>query len=90
LRAGLTNPNADQHRLHALAWHWRFVPVFYGIAFLLTFVSPYLSVATYIALPFYYALPGPSVVRWMTGQRARRTAHRLIHARQQVLRRGPE
>jgi hypothetical protein len=41
-----------------MTWHLRFMPVFYGVAFLLTFVSPYLSVGTYIVLLFYYALPG--------------------------------
>jgi len=70
--AGLVNPHADPNRLHALSWHWMFVPVFYGLAFVLTFVSPYLSVATYALLLFYYAFPGPSVIRWMTGRRARR------------------
>jgi hypothetical protein len=82
LRAGLTNPNADPHRLHALAWHWMFVPILYGVAFLLTFISPYLSVCIYILLLFYYALPGPSVIRWITGQRARRSVRRLIEPRQ--------
>ena len=72
LRAGLVNAHADRNRLHALSWHWMFVPVFYGLAFVLTFISPYLSVATYALLLFYYALPGPSVIRWMTGRRARR------------------
>jgi uncharacterized membrane protein len=82
LRAGLTNPNADPHRLHALAWHWMFLPILYGVAFLLTFISPYLSVCIYVLLLFYYALPGPSVIRWITGHRARRTARRLIELRQ--------
>ncbi len=82
LRAGLTDPKADPHRLHALAWHWMFVPILYGIAFLLTFVSPYLSVCVYILLLFYYALPGPSVIRWITGRRARRSVRRLIEPRQ--------
>jgi hypothetical protein len=49
-----------------------FVPVFYAVAFVLTLMSPYLSVAMYALLLFYYALPGPSVIRWMTGRRARR------------------
>jgi uncharacterized membrane protein len=72
LSAGLVNPHADPNRLHALSWHWMFVPVFYGLAFVLTFISPYLSVATYAGLLLYYALPGPSMIRWMTGRRARR------------------
>jgi hypothetical protein len=40
-----------------------FVPVFYGVAFMLTLMSPYLSVTIYALLLFYYALPGPSVMR---------------------------
>ncbi len=72
LRAHLVNSHADANRLHALSWHWMFVPVFYGVAFVLTFASPYLSVATYALLLCYYALPGPSMIRWMTGRRARR------------------
>jgi hypothetical protein len=72
LHAHLVNPHADPHRLHALSVHWMLIPVFYAIAFVLTLISPYLSVAMYGLLLFYYALPGPSVIRWMTGQRARR------------------
>jgi len=90
LRAGLTNPSADPHRLHALTWHWMFVPMFYGIAFLLTFISPYLSVCIYILLLFYYALPGPSVISWIAAQRARSSARRLIEQRQAGIRRGLE
>jgi hypothetical protein len=55
-----------------LSWHWTFFPVFYCIAFVLTLIRPYLSVAMYALLLFYYGLPGPSVIRWMTGRRARR------------------
>jgi uncharacterized membrane protein len=40
LRAGLVHPGADPHRIYALRQHWRLVPVFYGIAFLLAFVDP--------------------------------------------------
>ena len=46
--------------------------MFYAVTFVLTLMSPYLSVAMYALLLFYYALPGPSVIRWMTGRRARR------------------
>jgi hypothetical protein len=74
LHSGLINTNAD--------------PIFYGVAFLLTFVSPYLSVGTYIILLFCYALPGPSVIRWMTGHRARRSALRPIQMRQNAFRHG--
>jgi len=81
LRTGLTNPNADPHRLHALGWHWMFVPILYGVAFILTFISPYLSVCIYVLLLFYYALPGPSVIRWITGRRARRSVRGLIEPR---------
>jgi uncharacterized membrane protein len=77
LHARLVNPHADPHRLHALAWHWAFMPVFYSIAFVFTLISPYLSVAMYALLLFYYALPGPSMIRWMTGRRARREKTRL-------------
>lgn len=73
LHSELIRPQADPHRLHALTWNWRFVPIFYGAAFLLALVSPYLSVIMYIFLLFYYALPGPSVTRWMTDRRARRS-----------------
>jgi hypothetical protein len=59
-----------------------FLPILYGVAFLLTFISPYLSVCIYVLLLFYYALPGPSVIRWITGHRARSTARRLIEPRQ--------
>ena len=71
LSANLVNPHADLNRLHALSWHWIFMPVFYSIAFVLTFISPYLSVVTYALLLLYYALPGPSMICWMTGRRAR-------------------
>ena len=80
LRARLVYPNADPDRLHALTWHWRLVPVFYAIAFLLALRSPYLSVCMYVALLFYYALPGPFVVLWMTGRQSRRRG-RLSAAR---------
>jgi uncharacterized membrane protein len=72
LHAHLVNPHADPNRLRALSLHWMFMPVFYGVAFVLTLISPYLSVAMYALLLFYYALPGPSVIRWMTGRRVRR------------------
>jgi uncharacterized membrane protein len=73
LKAGLVNPHADPHRLYALRWHWLFVPLFYGTAFGLAFVSPYLSVAMYVLLLFYYALPGPAIVRWTTDRKAKRS-----------------
>jgi hypothetical protein len=65
----LVNPHADRHRIYALRQHWRLVPVFYGIAFLLAFVDPRLSVGMYALLLFYYALPGPALVRWVTAKR---------------------
>jgi hypothetical protein len=52
-----------------------FVPIFYGIALMLAVVNPYLSVVMYMLLLLYYALPGPSVIRWMTGRRARRSGY---------------
>jgi uncharacterized membrane protein len=71
LRAGLVDPDADPHRLHALERHWLLVPPFYGIAFALAFVSLSVSVGMYVMLLLYYALPGPAVTRWMTARRAR-------------------
>jgi uncharacterized membrane protein len=75
LRAGLISPRADPHRMQALRFHWMLVPVLYGLAFVLALIDPRLSVGIYVVLLLYYALPGPSVVRWSTGKRARR--HRL-------------
>jgi uncharacterized membrane protein len=74
MRAGLIKSHADPHHLRALSWNWMFVPIFYGIALMLSLVNPYLSVVIYMLLLLYYALPGPSVIRWMTGRRARRMA----------------
>lgn len=71
LRAGLVDARADPHRLHALGQHWLLMPLFYGVAFLLAFVSKRVSVAMYVLLLIYYALPGPAVVRWMRARRAR-------------------
>ena len=65
---------AAPHRLHALGWHWQLVPLFYGAAFGLAYVDPYLSVGMYMLLLIYYALPGPFVVRWMRVRRVRRAA----------------
>jgi uncharacterized membrane protein len=69
LHAGLVHPRADPHRIYALRLHWRLVPVFYGIAFLLAFVDPRLSLGIYGLLLFYYALPGPALVRCVTARR---------------------
>jgi uncharacterized membrane protein len=80
LRAGLVNPRADPHRLYALRQHWGLVPVFYGIAFLLAFVDPRLSVGIYALLLFYYALPGPALVRWATAQRVIRVTMANEHS----------
>ena len=72
LRAGLVDARADPHRLYALGWHWQLVPLFYGAAFGLAYVDPYLTVGMYMLLLIYYALPGPSVVQWMRMRRMRR------------------
>jgi uncharacterized membrane protein len=72
--ADLVNNHADPNRLHALGRHWQFLPVFYGVAFALTFVDAYLSVVMYILLLLYYALPGPAVIRLMTARHAHRKA----------------
>jgi uncharacterized membrane protein len=74
LRAGLVSPHADPHRLQALRFHWMLVPLLYGLAFVLAWVDPRLSIAIYIVLLLYYALPGPSVVRWTTRRGARQAA----------------
>lgn len=71
LNAGLVTPHADPHRLHALRRHWMLVPLFYAVAFVLAFVHPRLSLGMYVVLLLYFALPGPTVVRWMTARRAR-------------------
>jgi uncharacterized membrane protein len=71
LSARLVRPRADPHRLYALRRHWLLVPFFYGIAFLLAFLNPRLSLAMYVLLLMYYALPGPVAIRWMTARRAR-------------------
>jgi uncharacterized membrane protein len=72
LRAGLVDPLSDPDRLHALRRHWQLLPVLYGLAFGLAFLSVWISVILYAGLLLYYALPGPAVVRWMTAGRARR------------------
>ena len=73
-RRGLIQPHTDEHRIAALGLHWMFVPLFYGVAFLLVFVNPYLGMSVYLLLLFYYALPGPIFIRWMTRHRTRRAA----------------
>jgi uncharacterized membrane protein len=72
LNSHLVSPRADPHRLHALRLHWMLVPLLYGLAFALAFVDSRLSIGIYVLLLFYYALPGPTVVRWKTDQAARR------------------
>ena len=74
LHACLVASNADPHRLQALRFHWMLAPVLYGLAFVLAWVDPRLSIAIYIVLLLYFALPGPSVVRWTTRRGARRAA----------------
>jgi uncharacterized membrane protein len=70
LRARLVDPRADPHRLHALTRHWLLIPVFYGLAFLLASFDARASLIIYVLLLLYYSLPGPAVVRWLTGRRA--------------------
>ena len=74
LEAGLVKPHADPSRLYALRRHWLLIPVFYGLAFVFAAVSPRVSLGMYLLLLFYYALPGPIVIR-------RLTAHRRLLAR---------
>ena len=74
LRAGLVSPRADPHRMQALRFHWMLVPLLYGLAFVIAWVDARLSIAIYIVLLLYYALPGPSVVRWQTRRGARLAA----------------
>lgn len=76
---GLINSHTDEHRIAALALHWLFVPIFYGVAFVLVFVNPYLGMSVYLLLLFYYALPGPVFIRWMTRRRTRQAALVLGH-----------
>jgi len=71
LTAGLVNPHANPHHLYALRRHWLLIPVLYGIALLLTFVDVRVSDMMYLVLLFYYATPGPSVIRWITARQAR-------------------
>lgn len=66
LNGGLVHPHADQHRLYALRRHWLLLPVLYAIAFGLAFIDVYVSVAMYVLLLAYYALPGPIVIRRVT------------------------
>lgn len=72
LHAGLVHPRANPHHLYALRRHWLLIPVLYGATFLLTFLNVHVSDAMYLVLLFYYATPGPSVLRWMTSRQARR------------------
>jgi hypothetical protein len=75
-RAGLVDARADPHRLHALSRHWMLVPIFYALAFLLTYVNARVSLLMYVVLLLYFSLPGPAVLRWMTGRRAAAVARR--------------
>ncbi|WP_460448756.1 TMEM175 family protein [Alsobacter sp. SYSU BS001988] len=70
-RRGLIQPHVDEHRIAALGLHWLFVPLLYGLAFLLVFINPYLGMSVYLLLLFYYAFPGPIFIRWMTRRRTR-------------------
>jgi uncharacterized membrane protein len=72
LNARLVHPRADPHRLYALRRHWLLVPVLYAAAFALAFVDVSVSVAMYVVLLFYYALPGPIVLRWVAAGQARK------------------
>ncbi|HEV7990486.1 MAG TPA: TMEM175 family protein [Gemmatimonadaceae bacterium] len=75
LDAGLVKPQADPHRLYALRRHWLLIPVFYAIALVFALLSPRVSLGIYLLLLFYYALPGPIVIRRLTAHR-RMLAHR--------------
>jgi hypothetical protein len=81
LRARPVDPRGDPHRMYALARHWALVPVFYDLAFLLASVDTRVSVLTYVLLLLYYSMPGPAVVRWMTGCRAAAAGRPLQGAR---------
>jgi uncharacterized membrane protein len=72
LNAELVHPRSDQHRLYALRRHWLLAPVLYAAAFALAFVDVYVSVAMYLVLLFYYALPGPMVIRWVAARQSRK------------------
>lgn len=70
-RAGLVDGRADPSRLHALGLHWLLAPLCYAVAFALALVSVRVSIAMYVLLLVYYALPGPAVVRRLTARRSR-------------------
>lgn len=74
LRAHLVDPRANPNRMHALRRHWMLAPVAYGLAFAIALVAPRSSLVMYLLLLVYYALPGPSVLRWLTASRARAVA----------------
>jgi len=84
MHAGLVARWADPHRLHALGRNWSFVPVFYGVAFALAFLDVRLSLVMYGLLLFYFALPGPAVVRWLTARRGRAIRRRETASRQRA------
>jgi uncharacterized membrane protein len=72
LAARLVHPRADPHRLYALRRHWLLVPALYATAFALAFVDVYVSIAMYLVLLLYYALPGPMVLRRVAAWQARK------------------
>ena len=81
LAARLVKSHADPHRLYALRRHWLLIPAFYALAFAFATVSPRVSLAMYLVLLFYYALPGPIVIRRITAHR-RLLAHRAVGDRE--------
>ena len=50
--------------------HWLLVPIFYALAFLLAYLDARVSLLMYVVLLLHFSLPGPAVVRWMTGRQA--------------------
>jgi len=77
----LVKAHADPDRLFALRRHWLLIPAFYALAFAFAIVSPRVSLAMYLVLLFYYALPGPIVIRRITAHR-RLLAHRIVGDRE--------
>jgi uncharacterized membrane protein len=48
---------------------------------LLASIDTRVSLLMYVLLPLYYSMPGPAVVRWMTGRRAAAAGRPLQGAR---------
>jgi uncharacterized membrane protein len=54
----LLHPHANQREVEAITRQYRFGPLFYLLGFVVAFVSAPASLATYILLALFFALPG--------------------------------